>query len=66
MHVTINGEGKEVPEGMHVLGLLGHLHISSERVAIEYNLNVLPRAQWEQTRVQANDRFEIVHFVGGG
>ena len=66
MRVTINGEGKEIPEGLAVAALLAHLGIASERVAIEHNLAVLPRAQWEATRIQPNDRFEIVHFVGGG
>jgi thiamine biosynthesis protein ThiS len=37
-----------------------------ERVAIERNLNILPRADWNQTQVKPNDSFEIVHFVGGG
>jgi sulfur carrier protein len=37
-----------------------------ERVAIERNLSILPRADWNQTQVQPNDSFEIVHFVGGG
>ena len=66
MRVTINGEGKEVSEGLTVPALLAHLGISSDRVAIEYNLEVLPRAQWEATGIQPNDRLEIVHFVGGG
>jgi len=35
-------------------------------VAIERNLDILPRAQWKETVVQPNDSFEIVHFVGGG
>ena len=66
MRVTINGEGKDVAEGITVRGLLEHLGIHSDRVAIEYNLDVLPRSQWDATRIQPNDRFEIVHFVGGG
>ncbi|PYU17597.1 MAG: thiamine biosynthesis protein ThiS, partial [Acidobacteria bacterium] len=32
----------------------------------EYNQDILPRSRWDQTRVQPGDRFEIVHFVGGG
>jgi len=66
LRVTINGEGKEVPDGLNIPGLLAQLGITSDRVAIEYNLQVLPRAQWESTHIQPNDRFEIVHFVGGG
>lgn len=66
MNVTINGEAREVPEGLSVAGLLAHLGLPPERVAIERNLEILPRAQWESTRVQPVDRYEIVHFVGGG
>jgi thiamine biosynthesis protein ThiS len=66
MTVTINGERREVPDGVAVSELLGHLGMRRERVAIEHNLNILPRADWNQTQVQPNDSFEIVHFVGGG
>jgi len=66
MIVTINGERHEVPEGLTVTALLEHLKMSPDRVAIERNLEILPRARWQETRVEANDSFEIVHFVGGG
>ena len=66
MNVVINGEGREVPEDLSVAALLAHLALPAERVAIERNLEVLPRAQWEATRVQPGDRYEVVHFVGGG
>lgn len=66
MTVTINGEAREIPDGLNVTALLQHLEMSAERVAIERNLGILPRANWNETNVQPNDRFEIVHFVGGG
>jgi thiamine biosynthesis protein ThiS len=66
MTVTINGERREIPEGLNVTALLGHLGMPGNRVAIERNLNILPRACWQDTHVQPNDTFEIVHFVGGG
>ncbi len=66
MNVSINGENREVPDGLSVTGLLGHLGILPGRVAIERNLEILQRAQWESTRVQPGDRYEIVNFVGGG
>ena len=59
MTVTINGERREIPDGLNVVALLG-------RVAVERNLDILPRARWRETAVQSNDSFEIVHFVGGG
>ncbi|MBI1750663.1 MAG: sulfur carrier protein ThiS [Acidobacteria bacterium] len=66
MQVTINGEEKEIPDGLTVTGLLGHLGIHPGRVAIERNLEILFRAKWENTLVQPGDRYEIVNFVGGG
>jgi thiamine biosynthesis protein ThiS len=66
MKITINGELREIPEGLSVAALLQHLEMSAERVAIERNLDILPRAKWQETAVQLDDRFEIVHLVGGG
>jgi thiamine biosynthesis protein ThiS len=66
MKVTINGEHREIPDGLTVTDLLEHIGMPAERVAIERNLDILPRAQWLNTKVQSNDSFEIVHFVGGG
>jgi sulfur carrier protein len=66
MTVTINGERREVPDGLTVAALLDHIGMPVERVAIERNLDILPRARWLETKIQPNDSFEIVHFVGGG
>jgi sulfur carrier protein len=66
MTVTINGERREVPEGLTVFGLVEHLGMKDGRIAIERNLDILPRTQWKATDVQSNDSYEIVHFVGGG
>ena len=66
MKITINGELREIPDGFSVAALLQHLEMTAERVAIERNLDILPRAKWPETAVQPDDRFEIVHLVGGG
>ncbi len=66
MIVTINGEAREVAAGLTVAGLLGNLGLGAGRVAIERNLEILPRARWDDTAVQPGDTYEIVHFVGGG
>lgn len=66
IHVQVNGERKEIPAGVNVLVLLKQLGLNPGRVAVECNLEILPKAKWEQTRVVAGDRFEIVQFVGGG
>jgi thiamine biosynthesis protein ThiS len=66
IEITVNGEPQQVPENLDVPRLLAHLNIRAERVAIERNLEILPRANWAATRVVAGDRYEIVHLVGGG
>ncbi|HUO35046.1 MAG TPA: sulfur carrier protein ThiS [Candidatus Acidoferrum sp.] len=66
MKVTINGELREIPDGLTVRRLLEHLEMRVERVAVERNLEILPRAKWNMTAVEANDRYEIVQLVGGG
>jgi thiamine biosynthesis protein ThiS len=64
--ITVNGERREAPQGATVADLLRELNLASGRVAIERNLEILPRPQWTETAVQPGDRYEIVHFVGGG
>ena len=66
IHIVVNGEAHEVPPGLGITGLLSHLGLPADRVAIERNLEILPRSQWLSTIVQPGDRFEIVHLVGGG
>ena len=66
MKIRVNGDEREVPDGLTVDALLAHLSMPGDRVAIERNLDILPRAAWKTTAVQANDSYEIVHFVGGG
>jgi thiamine biosynthesis protein ThiS len=66
MTVLINGQSQEVPSGLTVAALLEHMGMKPERVAIERNLDILPRARWDETRVEPRDSFEIVQFVGGG
>jgi thiamine biosynthesis protein ThiS len=66
MKITINGEFREIPDGLTVVALLEHLEMTADRVAIERNLDILPRAKWQETKVQPDDRYEIVHLVGGG
>jgi thiamine biosynthesis protein ThiS len=66
MTIIVNGERREIPEGLNVAGLLDHLGMANGRVAVERNLDILPRARWQETQVESDDSFEIVHFVGGG
>jgi len=66
IQISVNGESREVPEGLGVPALLSHLGLPTDRVAIERNLEILPRSEWAATNVLPGDRYEIVHLVGGG
>jgi sulfur carrier protein len=64
--IVVNGEKREAHSGAKVTDLLVALGLDSGRVAIERNLEILPRPAWAQTPVESGDRYEIVQFVGGG
>ena len=66
MLLHINGEPRDFPDGLTVAGLVAHLGMKPDRVAVELNLEIVPRANWEATSLKADDKLEIVHFVGGG
>ncbi|MBS1788342.1 MAG: sulfur carrier protein ThiS [Acidobacteria bacterium] len=66
MEITINGESRPIPAGASVTDLVSLLDLSAVRLAVELNLSILPRAAWPETKLQAGDKLEIVHFVGGG
>ena len=67
--MTINGR-ERVLDGLGTPSRLDQvllaLEMRADRVAVELNGELAPRAQWPETPVQAGDRLEIVHFVGGG
>lgn len=64
--IHVNGESREVPEGLNVTQLVAELGLAANRLAIERNLEIVPRGMWATTPVSGGDRFEIVHLVGGG
>lgn len=66
MTLQLNGEQREVPEGLSLSGLIEWLELPPDRVAVERNLEVVKRADWDGTRLENGDRLEIVRMVGGG
>lgn len=66
IEITVNGEARRVTAGTTIADLLSGLGLAPERVAVELNLSILPRATWAATRLASGDRIEVVHFVGGG
>jgi sulfur carrier protein len=69
MTITVNGQAREL-EGLDrpvALGLVVEaLGLKADRVAVECNGEIAPRAEWGSVQVNEGDRLEIVHFVGGG
>ncbi|MEZ0242705.1 MAG: sulfur carrier protein ThiS [Sphingomonas sp.] len=64
--ITVNGEHKRVAAGLNLLQLAVELGLSPEKLAVERNLEVVPRSTLGQVIVEDGDDLEIVHFVGGG
>lgn len=64
--LTVNGEAMELPRGTSVAGLLEVMELDRRKVAVERNLEIVPRSLYESTLLDARDAIEIVHFVGGG
>ena len=64
--VQLNGVLRDVPEGLTLAALLEWLDLPRDRVAVERNLEIVPRTGWDVTRIQPGDRLEVVHLVGGG
>lgn len=66
MQVWVNGETREVPEGITLSALLESLQVGGPGVAVEVNAEVVRRARHPEHQLRAGDRVEIVTFVGGG
>jgi thiamine biosynthesis protein ThiS len=64
--IVVNGDNRDAKPGATVSDLLREMGLDSGRVAIERNLEILPRPKWSETLVEPGDRYEIVQFVGGG
>jgi thiazole synthase len=66
IEIRLNGEAQKLPASLTVLQLLEHFGLPQERVAVERNREIVPKAKWEFESVSSGDEVEVVHFVGGG
>tara|TARA_Y100001934_G_C12382773_1_gene793508 strand:- start:3317 stop:4309 length:993 start_codon:yes stop_codon:yes gene_type:complete len=66
MKITINGETQEFQDSLSITDLLTTLEVDSAKVAIECNLEIIPKGHYSDIIVQDGDKIEIVHFIGGG
>lgn len=66
MRIQVNGEPFELPDGATVADLLQTLQLVGRRVAVELNMDIVPRSQHATTTLSENDSLEVVHAIGGG
>ena len=64
--IRLNGEHRRVRTGLSLAELASELGFVPEKVAVERNLEVVPRSTLKDVIVEDGDELEIVHFVGGG
>lgn len=66
MQIQVNGEALDVAENATLAELIEQLQLLGKRIAIELNLEIIPRSEHPTTCLKAGDRVEIVHAIGGG
>ena len=66
MKLIVNGKDMELNDGLTITGLLESLEIDPGRVAVEVNLKIIKRCDFEEQKLNEGDSVEIVNFVGGG
>jgi thiamine biosynthesis protein ThiS len=66
MNILLNGEPQQVPDYITAAQLLENLGLTGKRLAMEVNLEIVPRSAFDEFVIQPEDRVEIVHAIGGG
>lgn len=66
MQIIVNGESRDVLDGLTAAQLIEDMSIAGKRIAMEVNLEIVPRSTYAEYRFKAGDKVEIVHAVGGG
>jgi len=66
MEINVNGEPRQVAETCSVAQLIEEMGLTGRRLAVEVNLDIVPRSSHASHQLQAGDKVEIVHAIGGG
>lgn len=66
MKLTVNGDSRTFDNVADVAALVAALGLDHRKVAVERNLEIVPRSAYGRTALADGDRIEIVHFIGGG
>ncbi len=66
MQITVNGENKALDSALTIENFLKQLNVDPRKVAVERNLEIVPKSKFDSVLIDDGDRLEIVHFIGGG
>ena len=66
MKIKVNGEEFDVSEGWTIDNLIDHFDLPRKKLAVERNLEIVPKSAYSEIHLTDGDRLEIVHFIGGG
>jgi sulfur carrier protein len=66
MRLLINGEERRFADLSDIAALVAALGLDARKIAVERNLEIVPRSSYAATALSDGDRIEIVHFIGGG
>tara|TARA_B100000989_G_scaffold250986_1_gene198915 strand:+ start:375 stop:575 length:201 start_codon:yes stop_codon:yes gene_type:complete len=66
MNIFINGKLSEVKKNINIQDILSMNNISDENIVVEINRTVISKKYWDDTRIEENDKIEIITAVGGG
>ncbi|HAK98554.1 MAG: sulfur carrier protein ThiS [PS1 clade bacterium] len=66
MNIVLNGEDINIADNLSIMGLIDLYELPANKVAVERNLEIVPKSAYVSTMLKENDRVEIVHFIGGG
>ena len=66
MEITLNGEKITLETGSNIVNLIDKLDLNADKLAIERNLEIVPKSKFAMTIIEEGDKLEIVHFIGGG
>lgn len=66
MNILLNGESKEVADNITASELIQQLGLTGKRLAMEVNMEIIPRSAFDEFVINPNDNVEIVHAIGGG
>ena len=66
MEITLNGEKHALETGSNIVDLIEKLGLNMDKLAIERNLEIVPKSKFAMTIIKEGDKLELVHFIGGG